>query len=417
MRRGDEIIRLLSKSELEKGTNVAVDDIVADFVQSGSNTDVNNFFVQCRKKLLNGNDFISTALIGLIKAGMSDRIRALWEACPPQSIMHRFYQMAVALSDFDKYDLSRAPELLRDALIESIDAGDSFVHLGEMIQICFHMESVVWPSAARFPKPSLEILGANSYGNSPYTCVLICDPVYCRYYAERFIGSLRQSAGNIDVFALVVNPDRDALDLLRTFDGVTIAKTEYVGEWMGEFCVSARFILANDMMRAIRSPSIFIDVDSVLPEGSHEFLLKISEQPLCYAEFDDLSPMLKVVGGILGARPCEDAERFWDYAADCMREGMAREGWLWALDQFSLYRTVCHGLQGGWNMVRIDELLEQPKGFIVDFLNRFLQSRGAHSASEAKKKRAYDERVPFQRFWARQTGVAFAQRNRRKNTI
>ncbi len=375
MHRGEEIILLLKKSAI---TDEIADELI-EFVKSSNPVDVNNFFVQCRKKLANGNDIVLGTLVDLIKMGLGDRVHALFSACPPQSVVRRFYQMGAALSDFDKYDLSQAPELLLDAVIDCVDAGDRLSDLVKLVHVCFFMESVIWPGDERFPKPPMEILSANSFGNSPYTCAFICDPSYCRYYAERFIDSLRRSAGAVDVFALVVNPDRDALDLLRAaFEGVTIAKTEYSGEWKGEFCTCARFMLANDMMRAINAPTIFMDVDSFFPEGSDEFLSVISKQPLAYTEIDDVSPILRITAAILGARPCEDAENFFDFAADCMREGMTREGWLWGLDQISLYRAVCHGLQSTWNMVKTDECLGRSKGFICDFFNRedHIQSLG-----------------------------------------
>ncbi len=367
MLRADEIIRFLSKFEVDESLR----DNIVDFIEHNRDADVHNFFVQCRKKLSNGNDIVTATLTELIKAGASDRVRALFEACPPQSVVRRFYQIGVALSDFYKFDIAKASELLRDAVIECIRAEDDFTDLCKMVQICFYMESVSCPDEGYFHKPSLEILTANSDGNSPYTCAFICDSEYCRYYAERFIHSLRQHAGDIDVFALVVNPDQNALDLLRSFDGVTVAKTEYGGEWVGEFCTCARFMLANDIvMRVLNTPTIFMDVDSLFPEGSRDFLQEISHQPLCYAEVDDVFPTLRISASVIGARPCEDAEKFFDFSSCRMREGMAREGWLWGLDQFSLYRAVCHGLQNGWNMVKIDECLGRPKGFITDFFSR-----------------------------------------------
>ena len=374
---GDDIIHFLGKSKM----NEDISDKIIDFIENNANVDVNNFFVRCRKKLLSGNDIVLGTLVDLIKANLSSRVHDLYSTCPPQSIVRRFYQIAEALSDFDKYDLSKAPELLRDAVIESIDAGDRFTDLVKLLHVCFFMESVIWPGNGRFPKPSLEILTTNSYGNSPYTCVFTCDPVYCRYYAERFINSLRRTAGDIDVFALVVNPDQGSLDLLRTFEGLTIARTEYSGEWGTEFCTCARFMLANDVMRAVSAPMIFMDVDSFFPEGSDAFLSTISKQPLAYAEIDDVSPILKVTASVLGARPCRDAGNFFEFAADCMREGMTREGWLWGLDQLSLYRAVCHGLQNAWDMVKIDECLGRSKGFIGDFFNQ-----GGHIQSLDQRK-------------------------------
>ena len=407
MRRDDEIIRLLRKNNDKKDMNdigIDISDTIADFVENGKDIDVNNFFVQCRKKLINGNDIVLATLVGLTKTHSSDRVRSLLSTCPPQSVMRRFYQMAVALSAFYRYDISEAPELLRDAVIESVGAGDHFNDLANLIQICFYMESVTWPNEVRFPKPPLEILAANSYGNSPYTCTFICDPVYCRYYAGRFIDSLRRTAGDIDVFALVVNPDQGALDLLRAFEGVTIAKTEYSGEWGGEFCTCARFMLANEIMRAVNAPMIFMDVDSFFPEGSDAFLSKISKQSLAYAEFDNVSPALRVTASVLGARPCEDAEKFFDFSTDCMREGMAREGWLWGLDQLSLYHAVCHGQQNGWDMAKIDECMGQSQGFIVDF---FSQGEHVQSLDQRRSERtnnayrfigfASDKRVLFSR--------------------
>ncbi len=381
---GDEFIRFLSKFEITEDMR----DKIVDFVENSRDMDVHNFFVQCRKRLSNGNDIVLGMLLELIKAGASDRVHALFSTCPPQSIVRRFYQMAEALSDFYKYDLSKAPEMLRDAVIESIVAGDSFTDLDKAVQVCFYTECITWPDEGCFPKPPLEILTTSSYGNSPYTCAFICDPAYCRYYAERFIGSLRRYAGDIDVFALVVNPDQDALDLLQTFKGVTIAKTKYSGEWMGEFCTCARFMLANDVMRVVNAPTIFMDADALFPERSNEFLLKISQHPLAYAEIDDVFPTLRISASVLGAQPCKDAEEFFKFSADCMREGMAKEGCLWGVDQFSLYRAVCHGLQSGWNIVKIDEHLGRPKGFITDFF-----SRGNHVQSLDRRKCARTNNV------------------------
>jgi hypothetical protein len=220
------------------------------------------------------------------------------------------------------------------------------------------MESVKWPVDGRFPRPELEIAHRDVYADSPYTCFTICDPVYFRHYADRFISTLREQCGRINVFLLLVNPDDDIVGDAVKYSGMTVGITKYDGRWLFEFTTAARFILARDILGVTNGPTVFMDVDSVFRPGSAEIMSKMSRYPLAFCDTGKLWPILCVSAANLAAYPSQTAFSFFDAAGDFMREDLTREGPLWGFDQTGLYRAVCLGKKVGWEMTEINSILE-----------------------------------------------------------
>jgi hypothetical protein len=324
---------------------------------------IKDFFEKCHSAGFRSMELAYHTILALLREERDDIVRGLFSASSERDFLYGVYGIGQALSDFKNFSLEPAERSLRIGIYHCVDAlgssrTETFANLGFLTQNAFLLEGVAWPSPARFPQPRLDILSRKPFNDSPYTCFTICDPVYFRHYSEPFIKGLREACGRVNIFILLVNPDDGIIAGAREYDGMTVAAARYDGRWIFEFCTSARFMLAGDILREIGGPAVFLDIDSNFPPGSAEILSKVAAKPLSICDTRDVHPVLRISAALLGAHPTPDAFSFFDAARDFILEDMTRSGPLWGLDQMALYRAACLGRQNGWNISDINKDIE-----------------------------------------------------------
>ena len=329
------------------------------FAASADARAVTGLFAKCHSLGVNAMDLAYFTVADLLKAGRDDVVQGLFQASGEGDPIWGVYTAGQAFSCFKRFEIAQGASLLGTALLRCHATlarrdGGSMADMGFLSQNAFLLESVLWPQAKRFPAPRLEILRGGAFSGSPYTCVTICDNRYFNHYARSFVDGLRRACGDISAFLLLVDPDDETIASASEFDGVTVAATRYGGPWMFEFCTSARFMLAGEILDVIGGPAVFLDVDSDFPAKSVEALSIVAGRDLSVCDNGSLFPLLRISAAVLGLRPAPDTYAFLGALREFLLEDMAREGPLWGLDQMALYRAVCLGRERGWGMSDIN---------------------------------------------------------------
>ncbi|GHV27006.1 hypothetical protein FACS1894167_01290 [Synergistales bacterium] len=323
-----------------------------------------HFFKQLHNSKINAMDAAFCTICKLLKNGEEgkDCVHRLYAESSESDILRGVYMIGEAFIAFRDFDVERGEPLLRKGVHIchkrlKMFPSEKLADMGFFMQIAFLLECVNYPIAERFPKPSFDIVHRDLYESSPYTVFTLADNVYFRKYFARFAGELREQCGNVNIFLMLVNPEDDVISLAKEYGGITLASTKYDGDWMPEFCVSSRFMMANDILKTVGCATIFIDVDSTFPQGSSEILSKISQYPLALCDTRELYPLLRIAGGLLAAQPDEETFYFFDTASDFMREDFTRSGPIYAFDQMALYRTLCLWKKKGMGITEINSLI------------------------------------------------------------
>jgi hypothetical protein len=314
------------KADMEK----AVRD-TTKFAASSDARAVADFFAKCHSLDVNAMGLAYFTVTNLLKEGRDDLVHGLFSLSGAGDPIYGVYVVGEALSHFNRFEAAQGARLLGAGIFHchatlARRGGGSMADIGFLSQNAFLLEGALWPSPKRFPAPPLEILSRDAFGDSPYTCVTICDKRYFSHYARNFVEGLRRACGRVNVFLLLVNPDEEAIAEASGFDGATVAATRYDGPWIFEFCVSARFMLAEEILNEIGGPAIFLDVDSDFPKESAEALSIVAGKNLSVCDNGSLFPLLRISGALLGLRQAPDTYEFLSAMKDFLLEDMAREG-------------------------------------------------------------------------------------------
>ncbi|GHV27017.1 hypothetical protein FACS1894167_01320 [Synergistales bacterium] len=343
---------------------------IAEFARHNDAKILMHFFKQCHNIKLNAMEIAYQTIRALLEntgGGGIKSVHQLYEESGVSDILRGVYTIGEALLAFRDFDVERGEPLLRKGVHICHRRMRMFpsekLDIGFFMQNAFLLECVNYPIAERFPKPSFEIVHRDLYESSPYTVFTISDSVYFRKYFARFAGELREQCGNVNIFLMLVNPEDDVISRAKEYGGMTLASTEYSGRWMAEFCVSSRFMLANDILNYVGGATIFTDVDSKFPQGSAEILSKISQYPLVLCDTGSLYPLLRIDGAIQAVQPTGETFSFFDAASDFMREDFTRTGPIYAFDQMALYRAVCLWKKKGLAVTEINSLIGGDKKF------------------------------------------------------
>jgi hypothetical protein len=343
---------------------------IAEFARHNDAKALIHFFKQCHNIKLNAMEIAYQTIGALLKKGEEGKeyVHQLYAESSESDILRGVYVIGEALLAFWDFDVERGEPLLRKGVLKchkilKLFPFESIADMSLFMQNAFLLECVNYPIAERFPKPPFEIARRDLYESSPYTVFTIADSVYFRKYFARFADELREQCGDVNIFLLLVNPDNDAIYRAKEYGGITLASTKYDGEWMMEFCVSSRFMLANDILKTVGGTTIFADVDSKFPQGSSEILSKISQYPLALCDTGDLHPLLRIDGALQAAQPTEETFSFFDTASDFMREDFVRPGPIYAFDQMALYRAVCLWKKKGLEVTEINSLVGSDEKF------------------------------------------------------
>ncbi|GHV55903.1 hypothetical protein FACS1894216_19190 [Synergistales bacterium] len=336
---------------------------IAEFARHNDTGALMRFSKQCHNIKLNATGIVYQTIHALLKNGEEgkDYVHQLYAESSESDILRGVYMIGEALLAFRNFDVERGEPLLRKGVRLCYRTMRIFpfeiIDIGFLMQNAFLLECVNYPITERFPKPSFEIVHRDLYESSPYTVFTLADNVYFRKYFARFAGELREQCGNVNIFLMLVNPDEDVISRAKEYGGMTLASTKYDGSWMVEFCISSRFMMANDILKTVRGTTIFIDFDSTFPQGSDEILSKISQYPLVLCDTGSLYPLLQITAALLAAQPTEETFSFFDTASDFMREDFTRAGPVYAFDQMALYRTLCLWKKKGMEVTEINSLI------------------------------------------------------------
>jgi hypothetical protein len=345
------------------------------FTENNDANEVKDFFTLLRQAGLNSTAMAYNTLVALIDKGREDFIRAICASAYENDFLSGVYYSVLGLLDLKSFKLESGEALLRKGTRLCWETSKEYPvewipEMGFNMQNVFLLEGVTRPSFSRYPEPPFKILYQNIYEDSPYTCCVVCDFVYFYHYAEEFIKKFQEVCGGVNIFLLVVNPNKNIISRLKNYEGITVAETRYKDKWIAEFSASARFILANEIMEKTGGPTIFLDIDSKIPEGSDAILSALSRQKLAVCDTGAWHPWSKISAAILCAHPSEEVYEFFEAVKGYILEDLTREGPLWGLDQVALYRAVCIGRDRGWDITDINKFLggdiQMPAFFVKD---------------------------------------------------
>ncbi|MDR1741659.1 MAG: hypothetical protein LBR38_07455 [Synergistaceae bacterium] len=251
------------------------DKIYAELMKFAERTDAKEFINLAAKchaaKLIN----TSALTIGVIDE-MLNRTRSsekdsssraylisLYESSDESDPLRWAYCMGRALLYFADFDVEAGEPLFRHAMRLCFEFQQKFPwakapNFTAHLCCVYLLDNVSRPSPRRFPKPQLEVI-KRSARHVPFTVCTLCDSAYFRAYGGRFLSSLREQCADAGIFLLLVNPDPDVLAAASSYDDVTSAAIRYDGQWPMEFCISARFILASEVLRLTGGPTIFTE--------------------------------------------------------------------------------------------------------------------------------------------------------------
>ncbi|GHV27013.1 hypothetical protein FACS1894167_01310 [Synergistales bacterium] len=336
---------------------------IVEFARHNDAGALMRFFKQCHNIKLNAMEIACHTIDALLGNGEEGKeyVHQLYMESGASDVLRGVYTIGEAFIAFRDFDVERGEPLLRKGVLLCYRTIRNFpfeiIEIGFLMQNVFLLEGVNYPIAERFPKPSFDIVHCDLYGSSPYTVFTLADNVYFRKYFARFASELREQCGNVNIFLMLVNPDEDVISRAKEYGGMTLASTKYDGSWMVEFCISSRFMMANDILKSVGGTTIFIDFDSTFPQGSFEILSKISQYSLAMCDTGKSYPALRITAALLAAQPTEETFSFFDTASDFMREDFTRAGPVYAFDQMALYRAVCLWKKKGLAVTEINSLI------------------------------------------------------------
>ncbi|MDR1916625.1 MAG: hypothetical protein LBQ58_08640 [Synergistaceae bacterium] len=322
-----------------------------EFALSSDPMNLRNFFVRCDKVDFFGNEIAYSTINALIENGRDDIVSAMFETAKENVLHYGIYQIGQALADFKKFNLDDGIKRLREGLYHSTKNFDHVIADMEILaKNAFLLEGVNLPAAEAYPKPSFEIAHNAPFHESPYTCCVICDPVYFNIYADSFVKGLRERCGSVNIFAILVNADDEIASKCAAYDGITVARVSCEGKLIREFCDSARFAMAGDILHATGVPTIFMDIRSTLPSGIAEVMSETAKNPISICDTGNKFPSRRISTAIIGSQPTDESFAFWDTAGDFVLKGLARKGPLSELGGVSLYVAACRGKEAGWDI-------------------------------------------------------------------
>ncbi|MDR1885942.1 MAG: hypothetical protein LBQ56_06665, partial [Synergistaceae bacterium] len=345
------LVQLINFIKKNPDSAAEIEPKLLEFAQRNDPMNLRNFFVRCDKVGFFGNEIAYRTINALIENNRDDIVSAMFETAKENAPHYGIYQMGQALVDFKKFNLEDGANHLREGLYHSTKNVDhAITDIDILVKNAFLLEGVKLPVAEACPKPSFEITHNASFNESPYTCCVICDPVYFNTYADSFVKGLRERCGSVNLFAVLVNADDEIASKCAAYDGITVARVSYEGKKVREFCASAHFAMAGDILRAIDGPTIFMDIRSTLPSGIMEIMSKMAENPISICDTGNKIPSRRISTAIVGSRPADESFAFWNTAGDFVLKGLARKGPLSELGGMSLYVATCKGREAGWNI-------------------------------------------------------------------
>ena len=364
----DEVKKLIAFMKKNASDADRVDAEILNFTGNASIETLHSLFAEFhRTKELHFTNLILYLFQKMTIAGQGNIISAIFETSNEKTPLFGLYGIGKSFADFMRWEVEAGAHHLREGFYHSwMNDLQQGANLSFAMQNAFLLENLTWPSSERFSMPPYRIVYNNRSEESPYTCCLVSDPKYFNRYWDLVIGDFRAKCPDINVFLTLINPTDDIISrAVGAYRGenITVARIEYTGEWMTEFCHLTYYLMFYEAMKITGKPVVTIETDAIFPSDIRYALDTITKYPLGYTDTNDPYPLVRLEGSTLSGYPSEDTFAFWDMVVDNMLENFMKEGPIYCFNQMALYVAVCKGRKAGWNMVDIDEVLKGKQAY------------------------------------------------------